>query len=72
MSSRHQALQMLALKINKYEYIYPREVVGRGSETLLQVGKKINWETYQVMGYLERFTSVFAHDFSNTDVNYQN
>ena len=30
---------MFGYKLNKYEYFYPLEVVGRGSETQLQVGK---------------------------------
>ena len=31
---------MSGLKLNQYEYFSPLEVVGRGSETQLQVGKK--------------------------------
>ena len=33
---------MFGLKLNKYEYFYPLEVVGRGSETQLQRGKNLN------------------------------
>ena len=37
---KHQDLQMISFKLNKYEKnLYPLEVVGRGSETQLQVGK---------------------------------
>ena len=32
----------LGLKLKKYEYFHPFEVVGRGSETQLQVGEKLN------------------------------
>ena len=33
---------MFGLKLNKYEYFNPLEVVGRGSETQLQVGDNLN------------------------------
>ena len=37
-------LQMFGLKLNKYmSNFHPLEVVGRGSETQLQVGEKLNW-----------------------------
>ena len=36
---KHQNLQMFGLTSNKYEYFHPLEVVGRGSETQLQVGE---------------------------------
>ena len=38
----HEDLQMFVLNLHKYEYFYPLEVVGRGSETQLQVGKNLN------------------------------
>ena len=40
--SKNQDLQMFVLKLNKYKYFQPLEVVGRGSETQLQVGKNLN------------------------------
>ena len=36
---KHQDLQMLGLKLNKYNNFHPLEVVDRGSETQLQVGE---------------------------------
>ena len=36
--------QMFGFKLYKYEYFYPFEVVGRGSETQLQVGKNVNYQ----------------------------
>ena len=33
---------MFSLKLNKYERYYTLEVVGRGSETQLQVGEILN------------------------------
>ena len=33
---------MFGLRLNTYEYFYPLEAVDRGSETRLQVGKKLN------------------------------
>ena len=36
---KHQDLQMFGLEWNKYEHFCPLEVVGRGSETQLQVGE---------------------------------
>ena len=33
---------MFGLKINKYDFFYPLEVVGRGSETQLQEGQNLN------------------------------
>ena len=39
-----QDLQMFRLKLNKYiGYFHPLEVVGRGSETQLQVGEDLNY-----------------------------
>ena len=39
----HQDLQMFGIKLNTYLVIFqPLEVVGRGSETQLQVGEKLN------------------------------
>ena len=40
---KHEDLQMVRLKLNKYEYFHPIEVVGRGSETQLQVGENLNY-----------------------------
>ena len=40
--SKHQDLQTLVLKLNKYEYFQPLEVVGRGSETQLHVAENLN------------------------------
>ena len=41
--SKHQDLQLFVLKLKKNMRIfYPLEVVGRGSETQLQVGEKLN------------------------------
>ena len=37
--SKYQDLQKFDLKINDMSNFYPLEVVGRGSETQLQVGK---------------------------------
>ena len=38
---KHQDLQIFGPTLNKCEYFFqPHEVVGRGSETQLQVGKK--------------------------------
>ena len=36
---KHQYFPMVGLKLNKYEQFPPIEVVGRGSETRLQVGE---------------------------------
>ena len=33
---------MFVLKLNKHEYFHPLEVVGRDSETQLQVGENLN------------------------------
>ena len=39
---KHQNLQIFGLKLNKYmSNIYPLEVVGRGSETQIHVGKNV-------------------------------
>ena len=38
-SSICKCLQMFGLKLNTYGYFHPHEVVGRGSETQLQLGK---------------------------------
>ena len=34
---------MLSLKLNKYEYFHPLEIVSRGSQTQLQVGEILNF-----------------------------
>ena len=40
---KHQYLQMYSRKSNKYlSNFHPLEVVGRGSETQLQVGENVN------------------------------
>ena len=41
---------MFSPKLNKYVHgnFYPLEVVGRGSETQLQVGENLNYLTYMV------------------------
>ena len=41
---KHQYLQMLGLKLNEYmDNFHPLEVVGRGSETQLQVGENLGY-----------------------------
>ena len=35
---KNQDVQMFGVKLNKYKYFHPLHVVGRGSETQLQVG----------------------------------
>ena len=40
--SKHQNLLIFVLKLNKYSNVQPLEVVGRGSETQLQVGENFN------------------------------
>ena len=35
--------EMFGLKVNKYVYFHPLEVVGRGSETQLQVGENLGY-----------------------------
>ena len=37
-----QDLQLFGLNLNKFEYFYPLGVVGRGSETQLQMGENLN------------------------------
>ena len=39
---KQQYLQIFGLKLNKYEYFQPFEVVDRGSETQPQVVEKLN------------------------------
>ena len=39
---KHQDLQMFAIKLTNTSNFYPLEVVGRGSETQLQVGENLN------------------------------
>ena len=46
---KHQHYQMFGLKLNKCNF-HPLEVVGRGSETQLQVGENLKYLIY-------RFTS---------------
>ena len=42
---------MYGLKLDKYvRYFHPLEVVGRGSETQLQMGKKLNRTIQMVKG----------------------
>ena len=38
---KHQDLEVVGLKLNKYDEFQPFEVVGRGSETQLQVGEHL-------------------------------
>ena len=40
---------MVGIKLNKYEYFYSLEVVGRGSETQLPVGEKLNYLAYSAL-----------------------
>ena len=40
---RHHDLQMFGLNLNKYDYFYPLEVVGHGSETQLQMSENLNY-----------------------------
>ena len=40
---KHQELLMFGLKLNKYGYFQPLEVVGCVSETQRQVGEKLNY-----------------------------
>ena len=40
---KHQDLQENGLKFNNIINFHPLEVVGRGSETQLQVGEKLNY-----------------------------
>ena len=40
---KHQDLQMVGVKKNKYSHFQPLEVVGRGSETQLQVAENLNY-----------------------------
>ena len=44
-SVEHQDLQMIGLKLNKINMsnFYPLKVVGRGSETQLQVAENLNY-----------------------------
>ena len=40
---KRQDLQMFCLNLNNYGKFHPLEVVGRGSETQLHVGEKLNY-----------------------------
>ena len=40
--SKHQDLQIVVPKLNKNDNFQPLDVVGRGSETQLQVGENLN------------------------------
>ena len=40
---KHQGLQLFDLKLKKYEYFYPLEVVSHGSETQLEVGGQLTY-----------------------------
>ena len=46
---QHQDLQMLGLKLNRCDF-HPLKVVGRGSETQLQVVENLNQITWWVKG----------------------
>ena len=39
----HTNWQKFRLKLEEYVYLHPLEVVGRGSETQLQVGENLNY-----------------------------
>ena len=41
MCFEHHNLQIFGLKLGKFEYFHPLEVVGRGSEPQLQVGENL-------------------------------
>ena len=47
---KHQNLQMVGFKLNKYVYFSPLEVVDRGSETQPQVVGTLNKITQQDKG----------------------
>ena len=40
---KHQDLQMFSLKLNTLSNFHPLDVVGRGSETQLQVDENLNY-----------------------------
>ena len=42
MKIKHQNWKIFGLKLNTYEYFQSIEVVGRGSETQLQVGENFD------------------------------
>ena len=42
MCFKHQVSQMFDLKLKKMRNFHPFEVVGRGSETQLQMGENLN------------------------------
>ena len=44
-----QHWHMFWFKLHKYKLFYPLEVVGRGSETQLQVGKSNGGKLYNVV-----------------------
>ena len=46
---------MSGLKLDNLRNFHPLEVVGRASETQLQVGKKLNKITERVKGYSVRY-----------------
>ena len=51
---KHQDLQVFGPKLDKYDtsIFHPLEVVGRGSETQLQVGENLNKIAWRVKGLL--------------------
>ena len=57
--STSQDLQIFDLKLNKYEYFHPLQVVGRDSETQLQVGENLNYLTYLLKLHIT--VNKFAH-----------
>ena len=57
---KHQDLQMFGLKLNTYDYFYPLEVEGRGSETELQLGENLNKLPRREKGY----PYIARHDYS--------
>ena len=47
---KHQALQMLGVKLNTYmSNFQPLEVVGRGSDTQPQVGEHLNFTSFKLI-----------------------
>ena len=40
---KHHNWKMFGIKLNKYSYFHPLEVVGHDSETQLHVGEKLDY-----------------------------
>ena len=47
---KHQDLQMFSLKLNRYEYVRPLEVLGRDTETQLEVDENFNYLIERLKG----------------------